>query len=459
MNLSTAAFHGAPVRAKELEYILNCIQHGQCCSVVGPSNTGKSYLVRSLPREEIREHYIRQGLRAPVMVFVDCLEAGGSEQAFYELLLRRTIEELEVAGISAATIELLQDLHTEILRSTVDVAFRSIYASSIRRIGYEEDITVVLILDEFYDIFRHLPPWPFRQLRALYDAPRTKVCYVTATSHHLEQLRSGKDTYEFRELFHLNTLVLRPLTKDDARRFVEYLADKHGTTLSDEDNISLMIELSGGHPGLLERIYLMLSTTLTNATEPLKIKIPELLHERPIEKECQRLWSELEAEQEGLLTFVEKGETGLDSNQKELLEAKGLTVSKEGEPPTIFSPVFRAFIEQELANQSQTIRKGLHCDFATGQIWVDEQEVTLQLSEPQRKLINFLYQKTDTVCTYDEIAVGVWGVGEGVSPGAIYELVKRVRQKIEPDWKNPRYIVTVPGKGYRVHSSGYLQSE
>ena len=35
----------------------------------------------------------------------------------------------------------------------------------------------------------------------------------------------------------------------------------------------------------------------------------------------------------------------------------------------------------------------------------------------------------------------------GVSPGAVYELVKRVRQKVEVDWRNPLYVVTVPGEG------------
>lgn len=64
--------------------------------------------------------------------------------------------------------------------------------------------------------------------------------------------------------------------------------------------------------------------------------------------------------------------------------------------------------------------------------------------------MRLLYQKAGAVCTYDEIAEEVWGAGEGVSPGAIYELVKRLRQKVEEDWRNPRYIVTVPGEGCRL---------
>jgi len=39
------------------------------------------------------------------------------------------------------------------------------------------------------------------------------------------------------------------------------------------------------------------------------------------------------------------------------------------------------------------------------------------------------------------------GRERGVSSGAIHELVKRERQKVEVDWRNPRCVVTVPGEG------------
>ncbi len=455
INFSAAAFHGAPIRAKELEYIVDCIRHGHCCAVVGPSNTGKSHLMRSLPREEIRQHCFVEGGSPLLMVHIDCLEAGGSEQAFYELLLRRTIEELEFAGMSGSTLNSLRDLHREILNSTVDVAFRSIYASSVRKLGQAEDVMLVLVLDEFYDVFQHLPPWPFRQLRALYDALNTKLCYVVATSHHLEELRSGKNTYEFRELFHPYTVVLHPLTSADAQRFIHYLAAKqHEPKSLSADEISLMIELSGGHPGILERLYIMFSKSGGDLPDPLKTSPQELILERPLTKECRRLWSELELEQDALLILLEKGVWALTDHQQELLELKGLVITQKSGTVTIFSPIFKAFIEQELTGQARSVAGGLHCDFETGRIWVDNQEVTYQLSDPQRKLITFLCQNVDAISTYDEIAHGVWGIGEGVTPGAIYELVKRVRQKIEVDWKNPQYIITVAGKGYRLRKSG-----
>ncbi len=68
----------------------------------------------------------------------------------------------------------------------------------------------------------------------------------------------------------------------------------------------------------------------------------------------------------------------------------------------------------------------------------------------QRKLIRYLYSQNGSTCTHQDIVTAVWGTGEGVSPGAVYELVKRLREKIEKDWKNPTYLLTVSGEGYRL---------
>jgi hypothetical protein len=450
MELSFTAFPEAPVRAEDLRYIIGCVRQGQCCSVVGPSNTGKSLLLKSLAIEEVRQICAHQGTGPPVVVFVDCLEAGDSEQAFYELLLRRIVEELEDSTAAASAIGTLRSLHYEVLHSGADVTVRSLFASGMRELDRGREIGLIVILDEFDDVFHTLPPWPFRQLRALRDALGPRLCYVTGTSRRLERLRSDADTYEFRELFHLYTLVLRPLSEEDARRFVAYLASRQGP-LPYEECTSLVVRLSGGHPGLLERIYSILKDVEPASKTSLRAMVAELRAKRPIRQECRRLWDELEEEeQEGLLALAGGGDVALDADKRRALETKGLVVARGGGDLVVFSPIFGAFVQGELAYRRRSGIKGVRCDVKTGQIWVDGREVTLELSEAQRKLVRSLYHKAGAVCTYDEIAEEVWGVGEGVSPGAIYELVKRVRQKVEPDWREPCYIVTVPGGGYRL---------
>lgn len=451
MSFSNAAFPGAPVRADNLAQIVSSLQQGCCCSVVGPSNTGKSFLLRSLLTDEVRRRCAIDGTSPPLMVFVDCLEAGDSEHAFYELLLRRTIEALIQVDFDEEALDKLRTTHRELLlHGQSDVAIRALYAGSVRTLCHQAPMPIILILDEFYDVFQQLPPWPFRQLRALYDSLETRLCFVTGTSHFLENLRPDNEVYEFQELFHMHTVVLHPLPSEDSRAFLRYLAAKYGQRLTTA-NEARLIEFSGGHPGLLERIYSIISITQSDLVAPIDITVTDLAKLDPIQKECRRLWSELQHEQDGLLALVKGNPPRLSASQKALLERKGLLMASPGKPLQLFSPLFAKYIETKFAApRSVRPQAGVRIDAETGQILVDDKEVTLNLSEPQRKLIRFLYERAGTICSYDDIAEGVWGVGEGVSPGAIYELVKRVRQKIEPDWRNPRYIVTVPGKGYRL---------
>jgi hypothetical protein len=450
LDLSRAVESAAGVHEDDLRYLVSCVRQGQCCSVVAPSNMGKSLLLKSLSQDEVRCECAPSADRTPVVVFVDCLEAGDSEHALYELMLRRIVDELEDSAVPAAIMGTVRAMHHEVLRTTTDISVRSLFASSIRELDRWAGMRLVVILDEFDDVFSALPPWPFRQLRALRDALGDRLCYVTGTSRRLERLRSDADTYEFRELFHLYTVVLRPLPDIDAQRFIAYLAAKLGA-VPGEKHEELAIRLSGGHLGLLERIYSIVKDIGPESPISVEAAVVALSAQEPIQKECERLWEELEGEeQEGLLALAGGGEVALDDIKRGALETKGLVVVGDGGRASVFSPIFDAFLRGELAQRRGSKAQGVRCEPETGRIWSDDREVTLQLSEPQRKLVRLLHYRRGAVCSYDEIAEEVWGVGEGVTPGAIYELVKRLRQKVEPDWRDPCYVVTVPGEGYRL---------
>jgi hypothetical protein len=150
------------------------------------------------------------------------------------------------------------------------------------------------------------------------------------------------------------------------------------------------------------------------------------------------------------MDLIENRFSGIDPALTERLLGKGLLISVPDGSLKIFSHLFHTFLNQEAAYFQGRSPRGVQCNKITGQIWVDGKEITLTLSDLQRKLIRHLYSQNGSTCTHDEIVNVVWGAGEGVSPGAVYELVKRLRQKIEKDWKNPAYLLTVSGEGYRL---------
>lgn len=435
------AFPLAPLRQDDLAFIVDCLQQGACCSIVGPSNLGKSALLRSLPRAEVRQACVIDGAPAPIAVLVNCLEAGASELTFYELISRRVRDELRDAGANFETLEAMRAYHDEILRASSDLVARSLFASNLRAFARDHAVSLVIALDRFQDVFHALPAFPFRELRAARDEWGLELCFVTATTQRLDAIRNDEATHEFRELFYGTTRVIRPLSREDTHRLAHYFYQKQNLVPNDASE-ARAIELSGGHPGLLKHLLRALNHHASD------IPLAHLLEDEGIADECDQLLQELEPpERTALLTFVQTGQ--LTPTQQHLLDAKGL-IEQNDTGFVVFTPLLAAHIQARAQDTPPTPPNGLRVDSASGQIFVNGREVTLGLSEPQRQLLRLLFQKRGETVTYQDIAEAVWKTNEGVSPGAIYELVKRTRQKVETDWKDPKWIVTVAGEGYRL---------
>ncbi|NIS81474.1 MAG: hypothetical protein GTO14_15010 [Anaerolineales bacterium] len=81
-------------------------------------------------------------------------------------------------------------------------------------------------------------------------------------------------------------------------------------------------------------------------------------------------------------------------------------------------------------------------------------EIDPPLSPPQYRLLDLLYRNGDRVVTRDEIAEFVWPgtMGVGVSNQAIDALVRRLRDRIASVEPEKDYIITVRGRGFRLHN-------
>jgi DNA-binding response OmpR family regulator len=77
---------------------------------------------------------------------------------------------------------------------------------------------------------------------------------------------------------------------------------------------------------------------------------------------------------------------------------------------------------------------------------------SIKLSNLESRLITVLLNNRGTIVPTESIVDQVWGAyGEGDST-LLKRLVYRLRRKIEPDPKSPRYIESIPGTGYRFRS-------
>lgn len=86
-------------------------------------------------------------------------------------------------------------------------------------------------------------------------------------------------------------------------------------------------------------------------------------------------------------------------------------------------------------------------DFGRREIWIDGKLVKLRPTE--YRLLYHLVQNAGWVLTYDQILSKVWGYEYRDEPHYVRLYINYLRQKIEQDPANPKYILTERGVGYR----------
>jgi DNA-binding response OmpR family regulator len=89
----------------------------------------------------------------------------------------------------------------------------------------------------------------------------------------------------------------------------------------------------------------------------------------------------------------------------------------------------------------------LKIDFDRHEVWVEGELVKLRPTE--YRLLYHLVQNAGWVLTHDQILTKVWGYEYRDEPHYVRLYINYLRQKIEKDPANPKYILTERGVGYR----------
>lgn len=100
----------------------------------------------------------------------------------------------------------------------------------------------------------------------------------------------------------------------------------------------------------------------------------------------------------------------------------------------------------------RAMREELRVDSRSKEVYIKGQPLDPPLTVKEFQLLELLYNRKGQVISKDEIARAVWDY-EVFDYNAIDALVYRLRQRIEPDPTNPRYIVTQRGFGYKLFTA------
>jgi len=423
------------IRSTYITQLLSILARGECAAIYGLSNTGKSPLLRALPAAENAAQYAQLAGRAGTLVYVDCnrvveLTAAG----FFEVVVRSLIETLE--EVAEPPSELLNHLHAHHDHLTVSatpfqasLAFNNAISDTCSLL----DCNLILLFDEFDEVYTALEGRPLLNLRALKDKFQTQLAYVAATTRPLND-PALRGENEFAELFMVNQLPLRLLSEADSRRVIDEL----GGEKLPPNLLPQILQAAGGHFGLLN--------ALTHAA---KHQPTHFTHDPNVRAECLKLWNQLRPEEQAALkTLVTASDDGLNPHDRSRLSTFGL-ITDEGR---IFSDLFATFIRHQIAVPEETIL-GIRVDDDAGEVWVEGVKVSV-LTDLEYRLMRLLYQRVDRLTTKEQIVETVWGGQylDRVDDARIEKLVSRLRAKIEPEPLRPRYLLTQRGRGYKLVS-------
>lgn len=469
------------VRDADAADIMECIEDGECCSIVGLSNTGKSTLLRSIPLPAVKRKYLGDRAADYIFVYIDFnLMLELTEQGFYELILRSTLAELKKLEIEPELLDRVGASYRHLVEPANPFLVPLSFNEGLTAISEGLKQRVVFLFDEFDEPFAGLDERVFLNLRALKDKYGLRLSYVLATDQPLSRPQRGAKVAdfgelsraEFCELFTLNTLFLSALGRDDANQVIAQFAEEEEVEFSAED-IDFIIAQAGGHPGLLEATCRVLSLTKGRVLSLAKGRVLaevsrdypkayqdqsyKLVRERldsdiSIRSECAKLWNGLTAEeQEALMAFVSRSGEPLDPELERSLSQKSIIDEKEGEL-SILGQLFEGFARrQRLVKRHEP--QGVRVDVDSGHVWVDG-ELAPDLTDLEYRLLLLLYGHLDKICDKYHIVESVWGQDyiDEVDDARIDKLVSRLRRKIEPDPSEPKYLITVRGRGYRLVS-------
>jgi two-component system KDP operon response regulator KdpE len=126
-------------------------------------------------------------------------------------------------------------------------------------------------------------------------------------------------------------------------------------------------------------------------------------------------------------------------------------ITKPFSPRELVSRVRAVLRRTEMSSASThgliEVDERLKLDFDRHEVWVGGELVKLRPTE--YRLLYHLVKNAGWVLTHDQILTKVWGYEYRDEPHYVRLYINYLRQKIEKDPANPKYILTERGVGYR----------
>lgn len=447
---------GFPVtyRAEQVVAIMKWLVAEESGVVIGGSGSGKSNLAGFLASrpDAIAPHTSRPDRYCFLHLDINSLPAL-TVPLFYRGMVQTLLDASEHLNgeVQQSMKQLVQSPVAWDDSFAVLTLLRKMHYLLVRQAGKK----AVWLLDRFDEACRRFDAQTLNSLRSLRDQFKGELSYVVFTRHPLARLRDPSEIDEFHEIVARNTCWVGPMVERDSRWIARQMAERLQTSFSEAD-VKQLITVSGGLPAFMKLGCLALAEGRLEQGQPDQVWVKQLLAQRDFQRNCQEMWDDLDTEEQNVLLALSSGanETMLEADVVVYLEQVGLLIRLGTEAaPTFFSPILAAFVAQQHGTTAGTIE--LHPK--TRAVFRGGIPLNIELTAHEDRLLSFFLEHPGEVCEKDTLMRAVWPneqVIEGIRDDRLAQLIKRLRDKIEPDPAYPAYIQAVRGRGYRFAQPG-----
>lgn len=444
-------------RETQTKRLMQLAQAGESAAIIGISGVGKSNLFNHLLNPKVQAHYL--GDDPVIFVRINFhFAADFSTRSIFSLIL----EQIELLGerlgsdlLPADKLADIERFHDLLLAAGDDLLTAQRYfKKSVRHVmAADPNRHLVFLFDQFGGVDREADPRLFANLRGLREDYKYRLSYFVFTRQPFDHLPQEDDRAreEFYELLAANQIGLQPYEHHDAAAMISQITHRLGQTIPPEIQDSL-IKTTGGHSGLLRAgVAALLGGAIQLNGSPAD-DLGTMGALPAVQQEGQKIWNSVSLEEQRLLSFVAHGERVKPADDHAGLIAllkKGVLIQPEDGRAAvqIFSPLLETFIRQQKAVWEQP----LYYDGQMRRVMVFGKPVDPPLTRTELQIFLLLYEHLEEpVSTYD-LKMAVWGDQNADKP--LQTNIYRLRRKIEPDSKHPRFLVTVAGYGYQLNES------
>ncbi len=438
-------------RAEQTTILCQWLAGGESGLIVGGSGVGKSNLVSFLMnRPDMIASYIPRQPERYCFLLLDMNALPAFTVPFFYRALFQALADAAEQIDNPDLLRAMQALNAQPTKWDDPFAVLTLLQKAHRLFIRQAGKKVVWLLDRFDEACHYLDVQTLNSLRALRDRFKGDLIYLLFTRQPLARLRSLNEIDEFYEIVAANTCWLGPMVEADSRWMAQYLAGQRESVFT-EATISQLICVSGGLPAFLKGAGLALAQGELNPAQSSQEWVSQLLPRPEFQRNCQEIWHDLNPDEQHALSVLQaEGDTALlDRDIIVYLQNIGLLDKNK----RIFSPIFAAYIAQQRGATAGLIE--LHPK--TRAVLRGGIALNVELTPSEDRLLSFLLEHPGEICQKDTLIYAVWPSdyqAAGISDERLAQLVKRLRDKIEPNPTDPLYIQTVRGRGYRLMQPG-----